>query len=64
MVFHWNLSDSKFPQIYMTFLSVLAGFNHAVVWMVSTRPIISESSSAFINPSATLSLIACFSSQD
>ena len=38
MVFHWRLSDSKSPQISRTLLSILAVFNNAVVWMVSTRP--------------------------
>ena len=38
MVFHWGLSDSKSPQVSRTHLSILAVFNNAVVWMVSTRP--------------------------
>ena len=38
MVFHWRLSDSKSPQVSKTLLSILAIFNNAVVWMVSTRP--------------------------
>ena len=38
MVFHGRLSDSKSPQVSRTFLSILAVFNNAVVWMVSTRP--------------------------
>ena len=38
MVFHWSLSDSKFPQVSRTLLSILAVLNNAVVWMVSTRP--------------------------
>ena len=37
MVFHWRLSDSKSPQVFRTLLSILAVFNNAVVWMVSTR---------------------------
>ena len=36
MVFHWKLSDSKFPQVSKTLLSILADLNSAVVWMVST----------------------------
>ena len=45
MVFHWSLSDSKFLQVSRTLLSSLADLNNAVVWMVSTRPLISKSSS-------------------
>ena len=52
MVFHWSLSDNKSPQVSRTLLSILADFNTAVVWMVSTRPIISKSSSS--NPLATV----------
>ena len=44
MVFHWSLSDSKSPQV-----SRLAVLNNAVVWMVSTRPPTSKSSSSFSN---------------
>ena len=50
MVFHWSLSDSKSPQVSTTFLNILADLNNAIVWMVSTRPLISKSSSPFINP--------------
>ena len=50
MVFHWSLSDSKFPQVSRTLLSILTNFNSVVVWMVSTRPLISKSSSPFNNP--------------
>ena len=49
MVFHWNLSDSKSPQVSRTFLSILAVRNNAVVWMVSTRLPTSKSSSPFSN---------------
>ena len=49
MVFHWNLSDSKSPQVSWTLLSILAVLNNAVVWMVSTRPPTSKSSSPFSN---------------
>ena len=54
IVFHWNLSDSKFPQVSKTHLSILVGVNNAVVWMVSTRLLISMSSSPYINPLVTL----------
>ena len=50
MVFHWNLSDSKSPQVSRTLHSILAVLNNAVVWMVSTRPPTSKSSSPFSNP--------------
>ena len=33
MVFHWSLSNSKFPQVSGTLLSILAVLNDAVVWM-------------------------------
>ena len=54
MVFHWSLSDSKSPQVSRTLLSILAVLNNAVVWMVSTRPPISKSSSPFSNPLVTV----------
>ena len=49
MVFHWSLSDSKSLQVSKTSLSILADLNKVVVWMVSTRPIISKSSSSISN---------------
>ena len=54
MVFHWSLSDSKSPQVSRTLLSILAVLNNAVVWMVSTRPPTSKSSSPFSNPFVTV----------
>ena len=54
MVFHWSLSDSKSPQVSRTLLSILAVFNNAVIWMVSTRPPTSKSSSPFSNPLVTV----------
>ena len=50
MFSHWTLSDSKFSQVSRTLLSILADLTNAVVWMVSTRPLISKSSSPFTNP--------------
>ena len=50
MVSHWSLSDNKSPQVSRTLLSILADLNNAVVWMVSTRPVISKSSSLCTNP--------------
>ena len=54
MVFHWNLSDCKYPQVSRTLLSILAVLNNVVVWMVSTRPLTSKSSSPFSNPLVTV----------
>ena len=54
MVFHWWLSDSKSPHVSRTLLSILAVFNNAVVWMVSTRPLTSNSSRPFNNPLVTV----------
>ena len=54
MVFHWSLSDSKSPQVSRTLLSILAVLNNVVVWMVSTRPPTSKSSSPFSNPLVTI----------
>ena len=53
MVFHWRLSDTKSPQVSRTLLSILAVLNNVVVWMVSTRPPTSKSSSPFSNPLVT-----------
>ena len=50
MVFPWSLSDSKSPQVSWTHLSILADPNNAVVWTVSTRPVIFKSSSPCTNP--------------
>ena len=54
MVFHRSFSDSKSPQVSRTLLSILAILNNAVVWMVSTRPLTSKSSSPFNNPLVTV----------
>ena len=50
MVFHWSLSDSKSPKVSRTLLSILVNLDNAVVWMVSTCPLISKSFSPFTNP--------------
>ena len=55
MVFYWCLSDSMSPQVSWTLLSILADLNNVVVWMVSSRPLFSKSSSPFKNPSITVS---------
>ena len=54
MVYYWRLSDSKSPQVSRTLLSILAVFNNAVVWMVSTQPPTSKSSRRFNNPLVTV----------
>ena len=54
MVFHWILSDSKSFQVSRTLFSILAVLNNVVVWMVSTRPPTSMSSSPFSNPLVTV----------
>ena len=54
MVFHWSLSDSKSPQVSRTLHSILAVLNNVVVWMVSTRPPTSKSSSPFSYPLVTV----------
>ena len=54
MVFHWSLSDSKFPQFSKTLHSIMAVLSNAVVWLVSTRPLTSKSSSLFNNPLVTV----------
>ena len=51
--FHLSLSDIKSPQVSRTLLSILADFNSAVVCMVSTSVLISnsfKSSSLFTDP--------------
>ena len=50
MVFHRSLSDSKFPKVSWTLHSILAVLNNAIVWMVSSRPPTSKSSSLLNNP--------------
>ena len=50
MVHHKTWSDSKCLQVSRTLHSILANLHNAVVWIISTRPLISKSSSLFINP--------------
>ena len=45
MVSHWILSDSKSPQVCRIILSIQVDLNNAAVWMVSSCPLISKSSS-------------------
>ena len=46
MAFPGCLNDSKSSQVTRTLLSILTDLNHAVVWIVSTRPPIFNSSSS------------------
>ena len=50
----WSLSDNKSPQVSRTFLGILAVPNNDVVWMVSTCPPTSKSSSPFNNHLVTV----------
>ena len=54
MIFCCSLSDSKFPQVYVTLLSILAVLNNVGVWMLSTRPSNCKSSSLSNNPLTTV----------
>ena len=46
IVGHWSLSDCKSSRVSRTLLSIRAGLNKAVGWMVSARPLISNPSSS------------------
>ena len=54
MVFHWSVSDNKSPQVSRTLLSILADHGNAVVWIVFTHPVVSQSTSPFTNLSVTV----------
>ena len=59
MVFHKSLSDTKSPHVSRTFLSILVDLNNDC--KVSTPPLISKSTSPFINslvtaPRATITI--------
>ena len=47
----------KSPQVSRTLLSILGDLNNAVVWMVSTRPLISISSSSYTNILVTVASV-------
>ena len=58
---HWNLIDSKSPQVLGTLLSILANLNHTAVLMVSTYHLIFNLSNLFIRylriiPSASVTI--------
>ena len=46
--------ESEWQQVSRTLLSILAVLNNAVVWIFSTRPPTSKSSSPFSNPLVTV----------
>ena len=54
IVFHWSLGHKKSPQVSRTLLSILIFLNNVGVWMVSTRPPTSKSSSPFNSPLVTV----------
>ena len=49
MIFHWSLTDSKYPQVSWTRLRILTVRSNAVIWIVSTHPPTSKSSRPFNN---------------
>ena len=56
--FYWSLSNSKFPQVSKTLLSILAELNNTIVWMVFISPLISKSSSTCIKPLVTVQSVS------
>ena len=54
MVFHWSLSDSKSPQVFWTIFGTLGDLNNAIVWIVSSCPLIFKSSSPYTDPFTTV----------
>ena len=58
MAFYWSLSYSKFPQVSRTLLSILTDLNYAVVWIVSTYPLIYKLSDSFTKPLGIVSSVA------
>ena len=54
LIFHWRLGDCESPQFSRPLLTILAVFNNPVLWMVSTRPPISNFYSSFNNPLVTV----------
>ena len=49
MVSHWSLNDNKSPLVSKTLLNILADLKNAVIWMISTCPLIFKSSTPFTN---------------
>ena len=54
MVFHWSLRGRISLQVTRTLLSILVDLNNVLVWMISTCPLTSKSSSLFNNPLVTV----------
>ena len=54
LIFEFSTPASVGVSHSRTFLSILTDLNNVVVWMVSTRPLISKSSSPSINPLETV----------
>ena len=54
MFSHLSLSDNKFRQVSRMLINILSDLNNAVVWMISTHPDISKSSSPCANPLVTV----------
>ena len=51
---HWSLTDCESPHVSKTLLSILANFDYAVVWTVSSHPVISKSSNPCTYPLVTV----------
>ena len=54
IVSHWSLGDGKGPLLSTNHFCVLAYLNKAIAWMASTRPLIYQSTSPWINLSVTV----------
>ena len=54
MLNYFGLSESKSLHVSRTLSSILVDLSNAIVWIVSTRPFNSKSSSPFTNPSVTV----------
>ena len=54
IAFHWSLSEGKSPQVSRTLLSILADRSNAVVWTLSTLPVISKFCSHCTNSFGTV----------
>ena len=50
MVYYWSLSDSKFPQVSKTLISIEADFDKPIGWMVSSNSLIFKCFSSYTNP--------------
>ena len=60
MVSHQSLRDNKSPQVSRISLNILVDLNNAVVWIISTRSLVSVSSTFCINPLVTVSKMLLF----